>query len=234
MNSVLKGALTAALIVCLVGPADARQAAPAQGDVYHVHFTKAAPGQGAALAAELAKPDPSVPMPDHFIVLRHQQGDDWDYCVIQHLGPKASVDAAPSPVPPSAALSAWHTDSFVAGPPWAEFVKSMGIGDSAGTTAGSVYALGVFRAVTGHREQLEKVLREPEPSKVPVSRVVLQHLEGGPWQFIALDRYNSWQDFATDSTASTPATSAGADGWLRSREHASFHRDTLADRIAPK
>ena len=29
------------------------------------------------------------PMPDHFVVLRHQEGDDWDYAVIQHLGPKA-------------------------------------------------------------------------------------------------------------------------------------------------
>ena len=35
-------------------------------------------------------------MPDHFVVLRHQEGDDWDYVVIRHLGPKAEVTAAPA------------------------------------------------------------------------------------------------------------------------------------------
>ena len=53
------------------------QPAPAAGsDVYHVHFTKAAPGQAAALGKALMQPDSTAPMPDHFIVLRHQEGDD--------------------------------------------------------------------------------------------------------------------------------------------------------------
>ena len=36
-------------------------------------------------------------MPGHYIVLRHQDGEDWDYAVIEHLGTKASVDAAGNP-----------------------------------------------------------------------------------------------------------------------------------------
>ena len=39
-------------------------------------------------------------MPDHFVVLRHQEGDDWDFVVIQHLGSKAEVThlkKAPAP-----------------------------------------------------------------------------------------------------------------------------------------
>ena len=76
----------------------AKQAAPAgagkRTDVYHVHFAKAALGKAAQLGDWLKTPDSTNPMPDHFIVLRHQDGDAWDYVVITHLGAKASVEAA--------------------------------------------------------------------------------------------------------------------------------------------
>ncbi|PYJ23823.1 MAG: hypothetical protein DME92_00195, partial [Verrucomicrobia bacterium] len=49
--------------------------------VYHVHFTKAALGKAVQLGDWLKTPDRSNPMPDHFIVLRHQDGDAWDYVV---------------------------------------------------------------------------------------------------------------------------------------------------------
>ena len=38
-------------------------------------------------------------MPGHFVVLRHQEGDAWDYVVITHLGIK-TVEAADNPAPP--------------------------------------------------------------------------------------------------------------------------------------
>jgi hypothetical protein len=63
-------------------------------DVYHVHFTKAALGKAAQLGDWLKTPNPNDPMPGHFVVLRHQDGDAWDYVVITHLGTKATVDAA--------------------------------------------------------------------------------------------------------------------------------------------
>ncbi len=74
---------------------------PARTDVYHVYFGKAAPGKAVQLAELLKTPNPKDPMPGHFIVLRHQEGDAWDYCVITHLGPKATVDATPFQVPSS-------------------------------------------------------------------------------------------------------------------------------------
>src|SRR4029453_416284 len=74
------------------------QSVPATGsDVYHVHFAKASPGQAAALGKFLMEPDKTSPMPTHFIVLRHQEGDDWDYVVIQHLGAKAEGTATATP-----------------------------------------------------------------------------------------------------------------------------------------
>src|SRR5205814_3478212 len=84
-----------------------------------VHFTKAALGKAVQLGDWLKTPDPHNPMPDHFIVLRHQDGDAWDYVVITHMGPKATVEAAGTAVPPDKRnLSEWHTDTFVNGPSW--------------------------------------------------------------------------------------------------------------------
>jgi hypothetical protein len=231
------------IVVCLVvfgGVVAATAASPqntpapaAATDVYHVHFTKAAPGQAAALGKSLMAPDKTSPMPEHFVVLRHQEGDDWDYVVIQHLGPKAEV-AASTPPPPDAqrALSAWHSDSFVSGPSWGEFSKAMAIGGSA-NAAGLVYVVGVQRAVPGHREPLLKSLNAPGPSsKIQTGSVLMQHLEGGEWTFATITRYNSWQDFATERAAAAAASDA-AGGWAEVRQHSAFHRDTLADRIYP-
>jgi hypothetical protein len=222
-------AVVVSLVVSGAIAAAQTQTAPATAsDVYHVHFTKAAPGQAEALGKALMQPDPNAPMPDHFVVLRHQEGDDWDYVVIQHLGPKAAVTAAPSTAP-GRELRAWHDDTFVSGPSWAEFTRQMGIGGAG--KPGAVYTVGVHRAVAGHREQLEQALNAPPAagSKIQTGTVLLPHLEGGSWTFLAITRYDSWQDFATDRSA--PA--AGAGGWADIRQHSAFHRDTIADRIHP-
>ena len=227
-----------ALAVCLcIGLAaqapqggQAAKTAP-RTDVYHVHFNKAVAGQAAALGERLRTPDPKAPMPGHMLVLRHQEGDDWDYCVIEHLGPTATVDTSPSPDTPAMRdQSAWHTDTFVAGPPWAEFARAMGLDASAAAGGRPIYIVGVQRALPGHRDQLEQLLRNPGASKVPTGNVVLQHLEGGPWNFLTIQRYNSWSDLATDRTATTADTGTGG-RWNDIRMHAAWHHDTIADRL---
>jgi hypothetical protein len=72
----------------------------ARTDLYHVHCAKAALGKAADLADVLKKQAPDAPMPGHFIMLRHQDGDVWDYCVIEHLGTKATIEAS-RPAPPA-------------------------------------------------------------------------------------------------------------------------------------
>src|SRR5436189_6246820 len=125
--------------------ATGKGAAPAgagkRTEVYHVHFTKAALGKAVQLGDWLKTPDRSNPMPDHFIVLRHQDGDAWDYVVITHLGPKATVEAAGTAVPPDKRdLGAWHTDTFVNGPSREEFTRAMCIeADSKAKTTGTEY-----------------------------------------------------------------------------------------------
>jgi hypothetical protein len=218
--------------------APAASTAPsARTDVYHVHFAKAALGKATQLADNLKKPNPLDPMPGHSLVLRHQEGDAWDYAVIQHMGSKATVDAVrPASAPAARDLSDWHNDTFVNGPSWPEFTKAMGIDEASDTskTAGSVYIISVYRPAAGHRDQLEKMLGEaPNPTDTSSGNVLMQHLEGGPWSFLTIARYNSWSDYATNARNSGLETSKGLGGWFQLREHVSFHNDTLCDRISP-
>src|SRR6266576_2725372 len=206
-------------------------------DVYHVHFTKAALGKALQLGDWLKTPDPHNPMPDHFVVLRHQDGDAWDYVVITHLGPKATVEAAGTAVPPDKRdLGAWQTDTVVNGPSWEEFTRAMGIdADSKSKTAGSVYSVSYYRPAPGHREQLEKMLGElPNAADdTTAGNVLMQHLEGANWTFLAIARYNSWDDYAKGEKSSVGQTSKKDGPWNRLRDHTDFHTDTLTDRIAP-
>jgi hypothetical protein len=229
--------IVAGLVVCMCVAAAvtaSAQTAPGTGtDIYHVHFAKSAPGQAVAHAKDLTTPDSSLAMPTHFVVLRHQEGDDWDFVVIQHMGAKAEVAATPPPPAGTQALGAWHSDSFVTGPSWGEFTKQMGISGSAGASS-QVYIVGVQRAVPGHRAELLTALSAAgPPSKVQPGTVILQHLEGGDWTFLTISCYDSWQDFGTDRAAAAAASAGVAGGWADIRQHSSFHRDTIADRLYP-
>ena len=184
--------LLVALLVVISGVVAATAASPQNqpgtagsgADVYHVHFTKAAPGQAVALGKALMVPDKSASMPEHFVVLRHQEGDDWDYAVIQHLGQKADVTAAPAAPDAARDLRVWHNDTFVSGPSWGEFTRQMGIGGST-NAANLVYVVGVHRAVPGHREQLEKALNAPGPpsSKIQTGSVSCSTSKGATGPF---------------------------------------------------
>jgi hypothetical protein len=211
-----------------LGTAAAQNVAP-RTDVYHVHFTAAVPGKAAQLGQYLKTSSPA----GHSLVLRHQDGAEWDYVVIEHIGSKATVEAAGSPPPASARdLSAWHSDTYVNGPAWADFVKAMGLGDNASKTGGSVYAVSTYRAAPGHRDQLEKTL-SASPADGVAGAVLLQHLEGAPWNFLSISRYSSWQDFGSSEAKSVEQTAKGSGGWYDLREHVTTHNDTISNRIAP-
>ncbi len=176
-------------------------------------------------------------MPGHALVLRHQEGDSWDYAVIQHMGTTATVDAArPAPSPSVRDLSDWHNDTFVSGPSWAEFTKAMGIDETAdkSKTAGSVYVISVYRPIAGHRDQLDTMLGEaPNAGDTSAGNILMQHLEGGPWTFLTIARYNSWQEYATNESNNVARTNKNEGGWFQLREHTAFHNDTVCDRLAP-
>jgi hypothetical protein len=207
----------------------------ARTDVYHVHFAHADLGKAAELGESLKTPAPDAPMPDHFIILRHQQGDTWDYVMISHYGTKMTIEAARQQQANARRdLSDWHNDTVVNGPPWSEFTRALGIGDDAKKTSGSVYAVSVYRVAPGHRDEAEKMLGQgPAAGDKAVGNVLMQHLEGSPWQYLSVVRYNSWQDFAATQTSSVPETGKKDSPWSQLRQNVVYHTDTLCDRLAP-
>jgi hypothetical protein len=73
----------------------------------------------------------------------------------------------------------------------------------------------VYRTAPGHRDELEKSLAQaPGGGQNIAGNVLMQHLEGGPWQFLTLARYNSWQDFATSEKNIVADTLKPDGGWL--------------------
>ena len=210
-------------------------AAPKRTDVYHVFFVKAALGKAKELENWLKEPDPKNPNPKG-VLLRHQDGDSWDFVAIDYIGAKATVEVGGTPMTPTQrTLTDWHNDTFVAGPAWSEFAKEMGIEGDAAKTAGSVYVVSDYRAAPGQRDELEKMLSQSSAGAVDTSsgNVLLAHLEGAPWNFLAITRYDSWEKFAQNEKNSVAQTNKGQGGWYELRQHAALHHDTVTDRVVP-
>ena len=155
--------------------------------------------------------------------------------VIDHLGTKATVEISAPMLSSARGLMQKHDDTFVSGPPWAEFTKQLGIDTDAGKTAGSVYVVSVYRAAPGQFDALQTMLSEAPNRTVDTSagNILMQHLEGGAWNFLSIARYDSWQKYATNEINSIAQTNKKEGGWFDLRQHISFHTDTLTDRVAP-
>ena len=93
----------------------------------------------------------------------------------------------------------------------------------------------VYRPTPGHREDLEKILSAPpnRPSDTSAGTVLMQHLEGAPWTFLTVVRYNSWQDFATNDMNNATQSNKNEGGWFDFRQYSAYHTDTVTNRIAP-
>ena len=210
------------------GPATA----PKRTDIYHVFIVKAALGKAKELQDWLKQPDPDHPDAKG-IVLRHQDGDSWDFVAIEHIGAKATVDLQQTPMTPQQRLiNEWHNDTYVAGPSWSDFSKALGL-DDASKSAGSVYVVSDYRAAPGHRDDLEKMLSEATPGDTASGNVLLAHLEGAPWNFLGIVRYDSWEKYAEGEKTSIAQSNKGQGGWFELRQHCALHHDTLTDRILP-
>jgi len=201
-------------------------------DIYHVFIVKAALGKAKELQDWIKQPDPDHPDAKG-IILRHQDGDSWDYVAIEHIGAKATVDLQQtSMTPQQRMLSEWHGDTFVAGPSWADFSKALGLDDAA-KSSGAVYVVSDYRAAPGHRDDLEKMLSEPTPGDTASGNVLLAHVEGAPWNFLGIVRYDSWDKYAEGEKNSIAQSNKDQGGWFELRQHCALHHDTLTDRILP-
>ena len=226
--------LTLLLFVSVSAAQNALVSSPVRTEVYRIHFVKAAIGKVVEEVEYLQKPDPKAPMPGQLIVLRHQDGEDWDFVTIEHIGAKAIVEAGGNQKPGTRDIDAWHDETFVSGPAWPVFAQAMGIDEgSTAKSARSAYVVSVYRAAPEHYDQLEKALSQLPPGGTSAGHVVMQQLEGGPWDYLTISRYSSWQDFATNEKNTIPDTLNPKGGWFPLREYSSYHNDTLTDRIVP-
>lgn len=206
-------------------PAAAQTSSGAQ-ELYHAHFVKAALGKLPDLIAVYT----SAPVPageQKPIILRHREGDDWDLLVLTPFGKtETTVTAATSPDMQAEyakfrASSERHTDSFVAGPPWAQAQKAFG------ADASGVYVVGVYRSANGHRDQLGEALEKTAATGPAGRAVTFRHVEGGPFDFIQITHYDSWN--AIDAPAAGQAAPQ-AQG-LELRQHMAEHHDTICIRV---
>lgn len=207
-------------------------AAPKRTDIYHVFVVKSALGKAKELQDWLKQPDPQHPNAKS-ILLRHQDGDTWDYIEIEHIGTTATIDLkSPAMTPQQRLLSAWHNDTFVGGPSWADFSKALGL-DDASKSAGSVYVVSDYQAAPGHRDDLEKMLNAPTPGDTASGSVLLAHVEGASWNFLSIVHYDSWEKYAEGEKNSIADSNKDKGGWFELRQHCTVHHDTLTDRIVP-
>ena len=205
------------------------QQAPAL-ELYHIHTAKAAPGKLTQLIdAYKSGPGPEADEPQVTpIILRHREGGEWDLITITPLGKQATISAsAPSQaiqdyIQKVAPLTDWHSDTFAIGPSWAVVQKALIVekGDA-------VYVVADYRALPGHRPQLRQVL-DRGAQQTPGRSVLFAHVEGAPWNFLGVTRYDSWAELG----APPPQPAAGAtpqpDQGLALREHLAVHHDTIA------
>ncbi len=230
-------------VLLLLASTALAQTPPAR-ELYRVHFFKAAPGK----LPDLLEAYRNAPVPDNVtprpLMFRHLLGDDWDVMVIYPLGAKASLDANPAPLPEAMrrfrervmADYAWHSDIYFSGPPLAEVQKALALPKEA-QGSGGVYVAAYYTALAGHHKALEDVLRRDQATARPGSALLFEHVQGAPWEYLAIYRYASWLELAaaeSDSSADDRARAQGfadaADIGLQLRLHAGSHHDNVLGR----
>ncbi len=219
-------------------PASAAQtpAAPGAPHIYRVSAFRAAAGQMHNVEKLLAStPAPGADAGDFAVVFRHRQGHEWDLMTVEHMGAKATVGLPSGPPAtadsPMSQSVAWHGDTYAAGPPLEEFRRALNLQGATGQTAGTpgVYVVSDYAAAPGHRGQLRQVL-DKNAMDTPGRSITLTHVQGAPWTFLVLTRYDSWRQFAEEEekAATADAKAAAGDRGMELREHLAVHHDTLA------
>ena len=196
-------------------------------ELYHIHIAKAAPGKLPQLIEAYNNgPAPAANEPQFTpVMLRHREGGEWDLITITPLGRQITISAeAPSQAIQDfnqrvAPLTDWHSDTFVLGPSWAAVQKALIVAKGE-----PVYIVSDYRSLPGHRAQLRQVLdRGAQTDRT----VLFAHIEGAPWNFLGVTRYDSWAEMGAPPPQPTAGTAAQDQG-LALREHLAVHHDTIA------
>jgi hypothetical protein len=213
------------------GSQGSQQGAQAAPHIYRISVFRAAPGKFRELEKLLTSaPSPGADDGDLAVVFRHRQGNEWDFLTVEHMGPQATISAGNTPPQPDSPFSqvvAWHGDTYAAGPSSDEFRKALNLSGSSAPTG--VYVVGDYMAATGHRGALRQVL-DKIAAETPGRSVLFSHVEGAPWNFLTIQRYDSWQQVAEeeDKAMAQSKGDASADRGVQMRDHLAVHHDTFA------
>jgi hypothetical protein len=219
--------LTAAISVAQSPTQPQSQPAAAAPELYHIHIAKAAPGKLQQLIdAYNNGPAPGADEPQFTpIMLRHREGSEWDLITITPLGKQVTISSA---APPQAILdfnqrvaplTDWHSDTFTLGPSWDVVQKALVV-----SKGEPVYIVSDYRSLAGHRAQLRQVL---DRGAIADRTVMFAHVEGAPWNFLGITRYESWAEMGAPAPQPAAGTAAQDQG-LSMREHLAVHHDTIA------
>lgn len=179
------------------------------GDTYRALFLRAAPGR----LLELIDVCKKAAVPEHGVLLRHAQGDQWDLMVLTPIGTMGSWFAKDHPLPANwDALVSWQEELYVTGPPAADVQSAVG--------ASGYFHLEIFQALAGKRDSLARE-REMENAFLAATKrptnFIFSRVAGSGWDSFTIGFYRDLQHYAEPGTM-TPeqedaaAKAAGFDG----------------------
>jgi hypothetical protein len=166
--------------------------------------------------------------------LRAQHGDTFTAGPAWAEVRTALLGAAPS-VGASAAGAVTTGATGTSGTAGTSSMGGTGASMAVNVPEGSVYTVTTYRSLPGHRDQLADTLRRVA-ALFPDRRTILQHVEGAPWEFVLIQRFDSWNALGQEDVA--PPDRLRAQGFanteaigLELRQHAAEHRDTIAQLV---
>lgn len=233
MKTLALALVTAAV---LIGPA-ARAQDRADGDVlYRMTLMRAAPGRQLELLQDLQEGIRSVSVPREDrrpLIIRHSQGDHWDFMVLAPVGNYRDYFAQSSALNAAAPaeLVAWQEDEFVRGPDLRTFP---------GFFDATLYHVEMFNALATSRDALVKE-RQMENAYAravgrPTNAIFVREL-GASWDVFTIGAWRNWKHYAErdDLDPSKSAAAAKAAGFQSDahigpylRSLINTHHDTLA------
>ncbi len=208
---------------------------PAQAlELYHIHIVKSAPGKLTQLIDTYKNaPGPEANEPQVTpIILRHAQGSEWDLIVITPLGKQTTITAS---APPQAVqdfnqrvapITDWHGDTFTVGPSWAVVQKAL-----VPAKGEPIYQVTDYRSLPGHRTQLRQVL-DRNAQEASGRSVIFAHVEGAPWNFLNITRYESWAELGAPPPQPAAGTPPQQETGLALRDHMAVHHDTIVTYVS--
>ena len=181
-------------------------ATQAPAETYRAVFLRAAPGRLVELIDLLKARQQAASGESRPVLFRHAQGDQWDIMALEPVGTAATYFAREHTAEPAwDRLVSWQEELFVAGPPAAEFRRTIsGMG---------YFHLEIFQAIAGKRDSLlaERQMENAFLAQIGLpTNLIFTRVAGASWDNFTIGFYRNLQHYAEPSTAGPEAEEAAA------------------------